>query len=90
VVGERVARDGGGGEGGAGTGRQAAGREARVQEGQGRARGVIAGGCIQCRECIQVHIYIYIYIYIVYMCVAINMNKIMPDHFIVNAEQRSK
>jgi hypothetical protein len=50
------------GEGGAGTWRhEAAGsREARVQEGRGRARGVIAGGCIQCRECTQVHIYIYI------------------------------
>jgi hypothetical protein len=38
-----------------------------------RARGVIAPGCIQYRECTQVHfsatvyIYIYIYIYIVYL-----------------------
>jgi hypothetical protein len=47
------------------------GREACVQEGRGRAlmgrraRGVIAPGCIQYRECTQVHfsaIYIYIYI----------------------------
>jgi hypothetical protein len=67
--GERVALGGGGGEGGAGTRRHAAAgsREARVQEGRGRAQGVIAGGCIQCRECTQVHfsaaVYIYIYIY---------------------------
>jgi hypothetical protein len=52
-----VALGGGGGEGGAGTRRHAAagGREARVQEGRGRAQDVIAGGCIQCRECTQVH-----------------------------------
>jgi hypothetical protein len=59
------------GEGDAGTGRCAAaagGREARVQKGRGRARGVIASGCIQYRECTQVHfsaaVCIYIYIYI--------------------------
>jgi hypothetical protein len=65
-----VTLGGGGGEGGAGIQRHAAagGREARVQEGRGRAQGVIAGGCIQCRECTQVYfsaaVYIYIYIYI--------------------------
>jgi hypothetical protein len=60
AVGERVAR----GHGGT---RAAGGREARVQEGRGRAQGVIAGGCIQCRECTQVYfsaaVYIYIYIF---------------------------
>jgi hypothetical protein len=61
-----VALDGGGGEGGAGTRRHTAtgGREARVQEGRGRAQGVIAGGCIQCRECTQVHFSAAVYIYI--------------------------
>jgi hypothetical protein len=79
-VGERVAR----GQGG----RRRAGRRAYR-----RAKGVL-GVLLQVGafnvENASRCIYIYIYIYIVYMCVAINMNKIMPDHFIVNAEQRSK
>jgi hypothetical protein len=65
--GDREALGGGGGEGGAGTGRCAAaagGREARVQEDRGRARGVIASGCIQYRECTQVHFSAAVYIYI--------------------------
>jgi hypothetical protein len=41
----------------------------RVQEGRGRARDVIASGCIQYRECTQVYfssaVYIYIYILLV-------------------------
>jgi hypothetical protein len=60
-----VALGDGGGEDGAGTGRRAAagGREARIQEGQGVLEGVIAGGCIQYRECTQVHFNAAVYIY---------------------------
>jgi hypothetical protein len=65
AVGERVALGGGGGEGGAGTGRRAAaGAGRRAYRRPRRARGVIAGGCIQYRECTQVYCRIYIYIYI--------------------------
>ena len=58
AVGERVAR----GQGGAR--RRGAGR--RAYRRPRRARGVIAGGCIQYRECTQVYIYIYC-IYILHL-----------------------
>jgi hypothetical protein len=71
AVGERVALGGGGGEGGAGTGRRAAtgGREARIQEGRGVLGGVIAGGCIQYRECTQVYFSAAVYCIYIYVCV---------------------
>jgi hypothetical protein len=58
AVGERVARGHGGAR------RRGAGR--RAYRRPRRARGVIAGGCIQYRECTQVYIYIYC-IYILHL-----------------------